>query len=282
MSEVTFDAFVDRFLPSAHDLVVFAGIGEPLLNLRLPTFVARVRSRSPKLHIRVTTNGTFLDAVRLPPLLEAGLSTLDVSFNGLTRERYAELMAGADYDCVLENIAYARRAIEQSGGKTRLQINFMVSSEDAVRETAEAKRFWRARGVDRFHVHRAHDRAGWVAPIRGMAAHRSGLGVDGRGCQIFDWITFVSWRGDVHVCCHDVGRRHVVGNVFEHDRASVEDAKGEIRRTGRWPAICRSCSDPLRHDLNQVVLGAMADQLGCDLRDWVARKIWRDTRRQGR
>lgn len=313
MSEATFDAFLDRFSPDAHDLLVFAGIGEPFLNRRLPAFVARARRRSPKLHVRITTNGTFLDPDRLPPLLEAGLSTLDVSFNGLTRERYSALMAGADYDRVLENIAYARRAIEEFGGKTRLQVNFIVSSQDAARETAEAKRFWRARGVERFHIHRAHDRAGWVASdgppgraeglvglgglsgsggpnvsvgrgglggVDGLSAHHSGLGVDVRGCQIFDFMTFVSWRGDVHVCCHDIARKHVLGNVLDDDRASIEDAKASIRRTRHWPEICESCSDPLRHDLKKVVLGAMAGQLGHDVRDWVSRKIRRGLRRE--
>jgi hypothetical protein len=183
-------------------------------------------------------------------LIDAGLDILDVSFSGLDQETYESQMRGARYEQTLSNIVEAATFIRRVKARTRLQINYIVSQETSGRES-EIQAFWKRHGITEFRQQRAHDRAG-LARTEGMTP-LGGAGLNGQSCRLFDVSTFVTWRGDVLCCPHDVARAHKIGNVETDSRKTIERRKKAIRRHAQWPAMCRHCTDPLRFDILQQI-----------------------------
>jgi hypothetical protein len=203
----------------------------------------------------------------LQPLLCVGLDTLDVSFNGLDAVAYEKEMNGAKFDKTLANVEHAARELKRLGVKTQLQINYLVTKENSADEE-RIQTFWRARGVNNFRPQRMHDRAG-THSVAGLTPEGA-PGLRGRSCAVFETVTFVTWQGDVTYCCHDMPRRHKIGNVREDDWAVIESRKKQIIRKGVWPAMCGACTDPLRHDMlekvDQMIQREIREQAAAGLR----------------
>lgn len=250
MSQKTFSRFLAGVKLGPTDTVSFIGMGEPTLNPHLPGFVRQVKERCPKTRTWVTTNGTNLNEKTVLPLLEVGLDTLDISFNGLQPVVYELNMRGASFEQTLANIEYARREAEHAGGRTQVQINYIVTAENTAQE-GFIRDFWRARGIARFRVQRMHNRGG-DARVEGMSPVEA-AGLSGRRCLLFETMHFVTWKGEVHYCAHDMRRAHVIGDINAEPWAAIEVRKREITAAGRWPAMCARCTDPLRHDVRQQI-----------------------------
>jgi MoaA/NifB/PqqE/SkfB family radical SAM enzyme len=257
MSRETFDRFLDGVKLRSTDNVAFVGMGEPTLNPLLPGFVSLVKERYPKLTTWVTTNGTKLDTDIIPGLVDAGLDILDVSFNGLDRESYESTMCGARYDQNLAAIEALASRFRLDGVHTTLQINYVLSEENRHMEK-EIRAFWRRKGVEHFRVQRAHDRAGLVR-LPGMVSNRPGL--QGRPCRVFEVVNFITWRGDVLCCCHDVRRTLPLGNVCEMEWGKIEKRKKSILKRRKWPGMCARCTDPLRFDIRRMIDRKIVERL---------------------
>jgi MoaA/NifB/PqqE/SkfB family radical SAM enzyme len=271
MEEETFRSLLENTPLGPADGIMFVGMGEPLLNGRLPDFIRMAKARHTGLFTLVATNGTLLTQEILPALLAAGLDTLEVSFNGIDATTYEDLMKGAHFGRTLENIGYALSEISRSNAPTKLQINYIVTHENAGGEEA-IRSFWRERGIRHLRAQRMHSRAGTVA-VEGMTPlDAPGLG---RGsCSKFEHMPFITWKGDVLYCSHDIERRHILGNVRRHGWDKIERHRKEIVRNGMWPEMCRSCVDSLRHEMERT--------LSLGVRNELKRRLFGEGRVEGR
>ena len=258
MSDETFDRFLEQVPLRRTDNLAFVGMGEPTLNPRLADFIRRAKARYPKVITWVTSNGTRLTADVVRPLLDAGLDILDVSANGTDAESYESVMRGACFEQTLANLESSRAEIERRGNRTRLQINFVVTADSQSR-VKETQAFWRARGIERFRLQRMHNRGGMVA-VEGMRDVEPG-GLRGQGCSLFETMSFISWKGEVFYCSHDIRRQHPIGNICAEPWAGIRQRKRAIQRTCRWPEMCGACTDPLRHDLGAQIGREIAAEL---------------------
>ena len=87
--------------------ILLNGMGEPLLNKRLPDMVAHMKSKMPESGISLTTNGSLLTPVLSKKLVESGLDQILISLQGLTTEKYKEVCGVAlDFEAFVENIRY--------------------------------------------------------------------------------------------------------------------------------------------------------------------------------
>ncbi len=284
MTQKTFDRFLDAVPLRPTDTVSFVGLGEPTLNPLLPGFVRQTKTRHPKTMTWVTSNGAHLGGKRVRPLIEAGLDILDISFNGLDANSYETNMRGACFETTLANVERIVAMIERTGAETQLQINYVIGPDNA--EDAETiERFWRARGIRRFRPQALHDRAGLVR----TAAMLSARGLNGKPCELFEVISFVSWRGDVLPCCHDVRRACLLGNVNTDSWSAIAARKRAMRRNKAWPSFCGACTDPLRFSLRRQIDRAfraeMLDRLAQRLPRFggqTAQPGWRTAKQVGR
>lgn len=95
-------AFPDKF-----KLVSFMGHGEPLLNRHLPEMIRMVKEADVAQRIEVITNGSLLTPSLSRALVDAGLSAIRISLQGICDERYLTIanvkLNFVDY---VENIRY--------------------------------------------------------------------------------------------------------------------------------------------------------------------------------
>ena len=118
---------IGRLVGIAHrDLGVrevrFTG-GEPLLRPDLAQILEATRAAAPGVSMALTTNGVGLDK-RLPALLAAGLSRVNISLDTLDRQHFARLTRRDRLPAVLAGIEAARVA-----GLTPLKINAVLMRE---------------------------------------------------------------------------------------------------------------------------------------------------------
>jgi len=82
--------------------VVFAWMGEPLLNPELPQMIRYVKSLGTRTHI--TTNGFMLDKNKCQSIIDSGIDSIAISINAATDELYEEIMIGGNLKRVKNNI----------------------------------------------------------------------------------------------------------------------------------------------------------------------------------
>ncbi len=250
MSQETFTKFLDHVPLGQGDTISFVGVGEPTLNNRLPDFIRQAKQRYPSVLTWITTNGTTLNERVLPPLLEAGLDTLDISSNGIEKEEYERLMKGATFENTVAHVEYAVKEIAQRGAPTQLRVNYIVTQENRDQEQ-RIQNFWRARGVRLFRPQWMHDRSG-LTQVEGMTP-LDPPGLRCRTCSKFEIMPIITWKGDVLYCSHDIRRAHKIGNIREHTWKDIHTRKKRIVREQNWPQMCTDCTDSQRHDMREKV-----------------------------
>lgn len=87
--------------------VCFTGMGEPLLNEDLPEMIKMMKESGIAERIQFFTNGLLLDKEKSIALVDAGLSELRISLQGLTPEMYFKICGvRMNYDKLVENIKF--------------------------------------------------------------------------------------------------------------------------------------------------------------------------------
>lgn len=71
--------------------VCFSGLGEPLSNPKLPEMIRMLRDAGFEGRIDVISNGSLLTHEMSDALIEAGISRIQISVQGLTTEKYSEI-----------------------------------------------------------------------------------------------------------------------------------------------------------------------------------------------
>jgi len=117
--------------------IIIGSVEEPLLHPQLIEFIQLCRQEGvPKVHL--TTNGQLLDKTRATELLQAGLTSIDISLDAATPETYSKVR-GADFDRVESNINNFLKIREQLGIACEVRTSF-VKNRDVSAE--EEKRFF--------------------------------------------------------------------------------------------------------------------------------------------
>ncbi len=115
--------------------VLIGSIEEPLMHPRIYDFIRLCRQKGvPKVHL--TTNGQLLDKARAEKLLNAGLTSLDISIDAATPETYLRIR-GADLARVETNILNFLNIREQLGCTCEVRAS-LVRNEGVSREEEEA------------------------------------------------------------------------------------------------------------------------------------------------
>lgn len=230
---------------------------EPLLDKRVFERVARIRELSAgRIKTELVTNGALLTEETIGRIRESRLDILDISLDALSRDTYAKIRKGLDYDQV---IAGVERVLAADLPDTSVFVR-LVRLRDNQHEVKAFARRWRARGVGVF-VYTAHDRVGSVPEWNeAMRIPEEQLTVLQRlerrfaraymgHCPIPFAMTNVLHTGDVLMCVHDWGRKEIVGNVRDQSLGEIWNGPRmrEVRRLvsqrryGELPA-CRDCS----------------------------------------
>ena len=110
MDEAYFDKIVHdlkEFPKGGVKRIVFSGLGEPLTNPLLPTFVKKIVDADIAGRVEVITNGLLLTPEKSDALVAAGITNINISVQGLDAAGY-EKTCGVriDFEQYLENLRY--------------------------------------------------------------------------------------------------------------------------------------------------------------------------------
>ncbi|MBR2895927.1 MAG: radical SAM protein [Oscillospiraceae bacterium] len=102
--------------------VVFTGLGEPLANPRIPRMIKELNEKKIAQGYEIITNAYLLSHNMTDDLLDAGLTYLRVSIQGLTAKRYREVTGvEIDFDRLMDNLCY----FYERRGNCKLYIKIM-------------------------------------------------------------------------------------------------------------------------------------------------------------
>src|SRR5437588_9488012 len=175
---------------------VLCGMGENLLNKSLVIRALDNLQQASDGHIftLLVSNGSKLTPDLLDHESFRKLTAIQISVTGYDKATYEKLY-GLKHDQVVENITAMARALPG---------NVYIRTIDLERlRTGSAKddfiRFWRDRGVD-VNFRPLHSRGGHIVDPEAYPGRIRQFA----GCEIYNYITFVSSDGKVLSCCHDV------------------------------------------------------------------------------
>lgn len=110
MDEVFFEKIIRELKEFPQDgikRIVFSGLGEPLMNPRLPDYVRMVIEAGIAGRVEVITNGLLLTPEKSRALVAAGITNINISVQGLDAAGYEETCGiRIDFERYLENLKY--------------------------------------------------------------------------------------------------------------------------------------------------------------------------------
>lgn len=86
--------------------LLFAGLGEPLMNPKLPNIIKEFREKGFVDQIEIMTNGSLLTSEMSDKLISAGVSKVRISLQGLSDVDYQENVGDVNFRKIVDNIQY--------------------------------------------------------------------------------------------------------------------------------------------------------------------------------
>ncbi|MCX7049042.1 MAG: radical SAM protein [Candidatus Sumerlaeota bacterium] len=197
--------------------------GEPLLNPALAEIVRMMAGR--KLPVAIHTNGTLLTEELSLALIEAGLTRISFSFDGIDTEQYARQRPGADYEKTLANILRfleIKKEMKRATPCVAIQVITPYAGEEThpygvqLSLPEEFVRRFDGLPVDSFSNILAHSWSGQLADSPLTAPNHKGEGVRAI-CEIPYTSLTIAWNGDAVACCGDLNAQVVLGNLYREN-----------------------------------------------------------------
>ena len=227
---------------------------EPIMDDELAGRIRQARARLGKsIRIFIVTNGTLLSPFRMKKLFEAGLDRIEVSIDALTKETYARVRRGLDFERVTENT----QALIDYRGRKKAVVRFLIQKGNADELTAFTS-YWRRKGAtvqtdivaNRAGSLRHFDALRFVTPISLYTRMRDVV-LGTRPCVFgpFDRLT-VLHDGRVLVCCHDWEHTTTLGDLSRQSLSEVWEGRMAAQyRDMLWHGrfgeseLCSMCSN---------------------------------------
>ena len=229
--------------------------GEPLLNKDLPQMVKEAHEAG--LYTIVSTNAQAMTPEMAQALVNAGLSRIIVSMDGLTQATYGAYRVGGDIEKCKAALRYLREARGERrkarGTVIELQCLRLKTNEH---EWQELQRVYKSLGADTLTLKTAqlydYEKGHPLMPSEARYS-RYEKGADGRfhrkhlrrGClRVWSGVV-VTTTGEVLPCCYDKSHAYAYGNISDAPIAELfrNEKAQAFRRAAlhEQPKICQEC-----------------------------------------
>ncbi|WP_430754961.1 radical SAM/SPASM domain-containing protein [Magnetovirga frankeli] len=139
MSISTFEKIIEQSknFPQPYKLLSFMGHGEPLINKLLPKMIEMANYNNIAERIEIITNGSLLSHDLSDKLIDAGVSNIRVSIQGLNSNKYS-LVAGVkvNFNQLIKNLEYFHKK-----GK-KFNSHLFIKIMDCSLDLDEEKKFY--------------------------------------------------------------------------------------------------------------------------------------------
>lgn len=230
--------------------------GEPMLNRNISELIAAASSKNT--YTSMSTNGHFLTTENCDKLIQAGLSELIISLDGISRHSYSRYRKGGNLDKVLqgiENIVNRRKQLNKHNPVITIQFIVFEHNEH---EIPELKKLCRQLGVERLQLKSAQFYDFGNNEVKPPKNPHYSRYVEKDGQPVLkgksynhcfkQWGSAVmSWDGRIAPCCYDKDLDFSPGNVSETSlgeiwkNQSLMQFRRKILRDKAAIAMCRNC-----------------------------------------
>ena len=217
MDDVTFNSVIDK-IPSGSK-IMFAGMGEPLLNQDVDDFIKQTKKR--KMIVGITTNGSLLTKRRLEKLIENNTDFLQISVPP-NQNRWPHIIS------ILLGFK------EFTNHNTILQVSMVES--DGLLDYSPIVSVAKDCGYKVLRKQK-HSRGGNLYYPTSEKIHI---------CGLFPKIVFVTWNGDVLSCCQDLSGSTKLGNLIHQKLSVIKQRKKMVIESNDWFDLCSYCDDEYR------------------------------------
>ena len=227
--------------------------GEPLLHKDLPQMISDAHEKG--LYTIVSTNAQAMTPELAKALIQAGLSKIIVSMDGLTQQSYEAYRVGGDIEKCKAALQYLRDAKKACEGQTLIELQCLRLRTNE-HEWEALKGQYKLLGADRLvlktvqlydyaHGHPlmpTNERYSRYRKGADGLYHRKHRGI---GCRRIWSGVVVTTDGEVLPCCYDKSRAYAYGNIKE--KSLKELFTSEKAMTFRQaalkeqPLICKEC-----------------------------------------
>jgi len=191
-------------------------MNEPLTDPEIDKRIAYlVKRRKPPTKIHIATNGSLLTADMAERLIDSGLDSISISFQGFTEEAFEQTMLGLKFEETFENVNNFLALAQKRDSPMKRRVT-TVATKLTEKHIDAAASHWRGLGAT-FRVlplaNRSHDAV-------------EGGDLNTKKWRLFSWCNrmmtqaYVLFNGDLVLCCVDWERTTIMGNVSER---SIEE-----------------------------------------------------------
>jgi radical SAM protein with 4Fe4S-binding SPASM domain len=196
-------------------VVYLVGYGEPLLNPNIVEMVKITKTANIADQILIATNGVFLTGDKFKQLAEAGLSRIKVSLDTFTPEKFRELK-GADVGrTVVKNLETCIELVRTDD--LGISLSIMCTPLDDSELGGETRKiinhFWPLIQDLPDVMLEYRDLISWNDPISRLSAKGDKEYNRSVPCEYPFYYFLVHFDGDISMCCADVTKKLVVGNI---------------------------------------------------------------------
>ncbi len=209
MDDATFKKIIDECAShNVHRIIPYL-MNEPLADPKIIERIRYIKEKNPNAYVSISTNASLLTREKAEQLVESGIDSVGISFQGIGKEEYERIM-NLDYDATLARLDYF---LNLPRPKTmEVIINQVVKNA----EIDTIRKFWKGRNVDTVYVGTYISRAGFMGGSRRAEKLRGCFDDDRPLKQIF-----FLYNGDAILCCMDWKQEIVLGNVKDQTISDI-------------------------------------------------------------
>lgn len=260
--------------PEKIKCIGLAGVGEPLLNKRLPDMIQLTNEYDVADKVVVTTNGSLLRQKFSDLLINAGLDEIIISIEALNDKKYYDITAAkVNFEELVNNIRYLYR----NKGKCKVFVKIMNIAFDDQNDERKFHEIFNSI-ADMAYVER-------IIP-QFMPVNYDALGLDYERslydnellpievCSMIFYAMQITTSGNVSPCCVDYDESVIFGNVRTDHLYDIWNSSqfNEFRITH---LAKKRNSIELCKDCNYLIYNARDDDFLDDAADIIATKIGR-------
>lgn len=226
MDEVFFEKIIRELKEFPQDgikRIVFSGLGEPLMNPRLPDYVRMTVEAGIAGRVEVITNGLLLTPEKSHALVEAGITNINISVQGLDAAGYEKTCGiRIDFERYLENLKYL---YEHKGN-----VQIYIKAIDATLKTKEnEEKFFRIFSpfADRIYIEHLVVMQQQMDGLREIVDgtknfYGEELDVNRKVCAQSFYFMQIGCEGDIFPCpVPGLGKNLSMGNAKEHTLTEI-------------------------------------------------------------
>jgi len=223
MNMTTFEKLVfdSKKFNRPYKLLSFMGHGEPLLNRDLPKMIKLANKHKIADRIEIITNASLLDREYSDELIDAGVTNLRVSLQGLSSEQYKNTSAvKIKFEDLVENLKYFHDKGKNKGS------NLFVKVLDCSLDYNQEKDFYELFNnmSSRMYIEEVkpvYDTVGFTKDMDNLTRDRYGNYHEKREVCPLAFFTLSVWpNGDI-APCDAIYKPIVLGNVNQDDISKV-------------------------------------------------------------